>query len=646
MLSRAIRSKTMARAAVVGLSLGVTALAGLAGYSVSNNADTINHVRTASLQSDQWSQVTLDVSIEYEMLTDYLRASSDEGRQPLLSAMRSADDNLAWLTTQGEAADIEQAAEVSDSYQAYTETLTELIDAQEDGDTESMAALSEQAALGASTLRKNGIAQVARKRLEVDQYLSLVDERNRGLLLAGGIIVGVDVLLLLLCALVVIGHQRRIERQAKENKYRAGHDGLTGLANRSLLTERVDRTLAQAERDGDPVGLLLLDLNKFKEVNDTLGHHAGDLLLTEVADRLSGAVRDSDTVARLGGDEFAVLLPGVGTAEDCLDLARRILEAVQGPAELDGVRVDISGSIGAAVYPVHSANSAELLQHADIAMYTAKRSRCGAALYDARTDSRSSEQLGLIGELHRAIAEGELVLHYQPKVATDSGRTVGAEALVRWQHPERGLLMPGDFIPQAEDDEIIVPLTDAVLDLALGQHRAWRDGGLLLPVAVNIAAGGLYDTAFPDRVAAALTRHDVAADMLTLEITETSIISDPNEVQAILVRLRDLGVRLSIDDFGTGYSSMAYLQSMPLTELKIDRRFVRAIHEQAGDEAIVQAILELARALDLTVVAEGVEQAEALAVLEAMGCPYAQGYHMSRPLPPADLVAWLHATVA
>jgi EAL domain-containing protein (putative c-di-GMP-specific phosphodiesterase class I) len=279
-------------------------------------------------------------------------------------------------------------------------------------------------------------------------------------------------------------------------------------------------------------------------------------------------------------------------------------------------------------------------------MYAAKRSRSGAALYDARTDSRSSEQLGLIGELHQAIAEGELELHYQPKVATDSGRVVGAEALVRWQHPERGLLMPADFIPQAEDDEIIVPLTDAVLDLALRQHRAWRDGGLLLPVAVNIAAGGLYDTAFPDRVAAALARHGVAADMLTLEITETSIISDPAEVQAILVRLRDLGARLSIDDFGTGYSSMAYLQSMPLTELKIDRRFVRSIHEQTGDEAIVQAILELARALELTVVAEGVENAEALAVLESMGCPFAQGYHMSRPLPPADLVAWMHTTVA
>jgi EAL domain-containing protein (putative c-di-GMP-specific phosphodiesterase class I) len=231
-------------------------------------------------------------------------------------------------------------------------------------------------------------------------------------------------------------------------------------------------------------------------------------------------------------------------------------------------------------------------------------------------------------------------------VATDTGQVVGVEALARWQHPTRGLLPPGEFIPQAEDDEIIVALTDAVLDQALHQHRTWRDAGTELPVAVNIAAGGLYDDQFPDRVAAALERHDVPGAMLTLEITETSIISDPGEVQAILVRLRDLGVKLSIDDFGTGYSSMAYLQAMPLTELKIDRRFIQSIHESAGDEAIVQAILELARALNLKVVAEGVENAAALAVLETMGCPFAQGFHLSRPLPANDVLTWVHAAVA
>jgi diguanylate cyclase (GGDEF)-like protein len=644
--TRLVRSKAMARAAVVGLSLGVTALAGLAGYSISGNAKTTSHVRQASVQSDQWSMLTLNVSTEYEMLTDYLRAQSDVGRQPLLSAIGSASSNLTWLEANGDESDKLEAADIADSYDSYTESLRELVKADEAGDKEAVDALAQQAGLAASTLRKAGTAQTARKRMEQDQYLTKVDADNQELLVFAGVIVGFDVLLLVMCALVIIGHQRRIERQSKENQYRAGHDGLTGLANRSLLNERVERTLKEAAHDGESVGLLLLDLNKFKEVNDTLGHHAGDLLLTEVASRLSGAVRGFDTVSRLGGDEFAVLLPGVGSTEACLDLARRILDQVQGPADLDGVTVDISGSIGAAVFPIQSANSAELLQHADIAMYTAKRTRSGTALYDPDADSHSSQQLGLIGELHRAIAEDELVLHYQPKVATDSGRTVGVEALVRWQHPTRELLPPSEFIPQAEDDEIIVALTDAVLDRALRQHREWRDAGMALPVAVNIAAGGLHDTSFPDRVAAALARYDVPGEMLTLEITETSIISDPAAAQHILRRLRELGVGLSIDDFGTGYSSMAYLQGMPLTELKIDRSFVSAIHESTGDEAIVRAILELARALNLKVVAEGVENAEALAVLESLGCPFAQGYHMSRPLPAADLLAWVHATVA
>ncbi|GIF23606.1 diguanylate cyclase (GGDEF)-like protein [Actinoplanes tereljensis] len=640
MIAKAVRSKVMARAAVIGLTLGVTALAALAGYSINGNVETTRHVRETGMQSDQWGALTLNVSIEYEMLGDYLRASSDVGRQPLLSAMGSATGNVNWLAENGDETDREEAADVADSYAAYTETLHELVAADGRGDLATVDALAQQANLAASTLRKTTIAQVARKRLDMDQYLLDVDERNNKALVAAGAIVAVDMMLLVLCAFVMIGHQRRIERQAQESRYRAGHDGLTGLANRSLLAEHVERTLKQAARQNAPVGLLLLDLNKFKEVNDTLGHHAGDLLLTEVASRLSSAVRESDIVARLGGDEFAVLLPSVGSAEGCLELARRVLDAVQGPAELDGVRVDISGSIGAAVYPLHSANSAELLQHADIAMYTAKRSRSGTAIYDAETDSHRSEQLGVIGELNRAIAEDELVLHYQPKVATGTGELVGVEALVRWQHPDRGLLPPSEFIPQAEDDEIIVALTDAVLEMALVQHRSWREAGAELPVAVNIAAGGLYDNAFPDRVAAALARHAVPGAMLTLEITETSIISDPAEVQAILDRLRDLGVKLSIDDFGTGYSSMAYLQTMPLTELKIDRRFIRSVHESASDEAIVRAILQLAAALNLKVVAEGVESAAALAVLETMGCSYAQGYHMSRPMPADEVLPW------
>jgi EAL domain-containing protein (putative c-di-GMP-specific phosphodiesterase class I) len=290
---------------------------------------------------------------------------------------------------------------------------------------------------------------------------------------------------------------------------------------------------------------------------------------------------------------------------------------------------------------LNSTNATELLQHADIAMYDAKRGRRGTALYDADADRRSSQQLGLVGELRRAIDGGELELHYQPKVETKTAKVVGVEALARWRHPTRGLLPPSEFIPQAEDGELILPLTDAVLDVALRQHRDWRRDGTVLPVAVNIATACLHDVAFPDRVAAALQRHDVEAGTLTLEITESAVITDPDRALSVLGRLSELGVRLAIDDFGTGYSSMAYLQHMPLNELKIDRAFVDSVHDSLSTAAIVRAILELARALGLSVVAEGVEDEARLSTLAAMGCEVAQGYHICRPMPADDVLAWL-----
>jgi diguanylate cyclase (GGDEF)-like protein len=640
-IGRVIRSKAMARAAVIGLTLGMFALATLAVFSSSSTAQTTGDVRRANTVSDEWGRLVLNVGIENEALNDYLRADSAVGRQPLLSAIGSADTNLAWLSEHGEPADAEHAAEVADVYGGYTGTLRDLVEASNRGDRDSVDTLAQQAGLGASMLRKAASSNVVRKRLEMNENLSGVDKRNQQLRLAAGVIFGVDFMLLTLCGMVLFTHQRRVERQAIESRHQALHDGLTGLPNRVLLADRIEQGMLMADRHGEAVGLLLLDLDRFKEVNDTLGHHAGDLLLQEAASRLSGAVRDYDTVARLGGDEFAVVLPRVGSAEHCMEVAGRLLEALEGPADLDGVLVDISGSIGAAVFPADSANPTELLQHADIAMYTAKRGRLGTALYDAEADKHSSEQLGLMGELRRAIDGGELVLHYQPKMQTDTSRVVGVEALCRWQHPIRGLLPPAEFIPQAEDSDLILPLTDAVLDLALQQQREWRNGGTLLPVAVNIATRCLHDLTFPDRVAALLGRHDVAADALTLEITESALITDPARASSVLRRLRDLGVRLSIDDFGTGYSSMAYLQSMPLTELKIDRRFINAVYRSPGNLAIVRAILDLAHALGLEVVAEGVEDEATLAALETMGCDIAQGYHMCRPIAAPDLIAWV-----
>ncbi|MEU4623175.1 EAL domain-containing protein [Actinoplanes sp. NPDC023801] len=638
MLAKVVRSKAVARAAVIGLALGVFALAVLAAVSITTNARTTDHIERNSRISDHWSQIDVHISVETEALNDYMVAKKF-GKDLLDNAVHSTRPDIEWQATHGDRLDKENVVLVQDSYAAFSDTLNELRRTTSNRDR--MKELADQATLGASFLRKSANANVNRHRLAMDSYLADAARFNEKLSLAAAVICGADFLLLVLCASVLLTHQRRIEGQAVESRYRALHDDLTGLANRALLADEIEKALRVAEQERESVGLLLLDLNKFKEVNDTLGHHAGDLLLKEVADRLTAAVRSTDTVARLGGDEFAVLMPEIHSPDHGAEIARRLLDSLEGPAELDGVTVDISGSIGAAVFPLHSSSGPELLQHADIAMYTAKRNRLGIAVYDPSADRHSSQELGMIGELRRAIDEEELVLHYQPKVSTSSGRVVGVEALIRWQHPLRGLLFPGDFIPQAEESEIIVPLTDHVLGMALDQHRIWRAQDTLLPVAVNVPTVCLLDDTFPDRVAQALATRGVPAGVLTLEITETSIISDPVRASTILTRLRGLGVRLSVDDFGTGYSSMSYLQSMPLHELKIDRSFVRTVAESHGGAAIVRAVLELARALDLEVVAEGVEDEAALVMLGQLGCANAQGYHISRPVRATDLMAWL-----
>jgi len=643
MLGRTLRSRAMARLAVVGLTIGLVALTALALYGASSTARATTRVREVGQISDHWGQVFLTVNVESEALNDYLRAGTEIGRQPLVSALGSAEPDLQWLENHGPTEDRQQAVLMAQTYHGYTDSLWAVIDAGNRGDQADVKAQAAQASLGVGSLIRQAVSNVVRKRLEMTQYLAEVDAHNQRLKLTATVIFAVDFLLLALCGVVLLSHQRRIERQAKQSRHQALHDALTGIANRVLLVDRIEQALNAAERHGEHVALLLLDLNRFKEINDTLGHHAGDVLLKEVARRLNGAVRGYDTVARLGGDEFAVLLPRVNSVEHAREISERMLKAVQRPVNVNGTIVDVSGSIGTAVFPAHSSTSTELLQHADIAMYTAKRGRLGTAMYDPSADQHSTAQLSLLGELRHAIAAGELVLHYQPKVSTGSGRPLGVEALVRWQHPTRGLLPPGEFIPLAEDSDLIQPLTDVVLAEALRQHGAWRSAGMLVPISVNIATRSLLDTEFPDRVSRLLSRNAVAPDQLTLEITESAVITDPIAAADVLSRLRGLGVRLSIDDFGTGYSSMTYLQSMPLSELKIDRRFITALESSHGNEAIVRAILQMAHALELEVVAEGVEDESTWAALEAMGCDVAQGYYLCRPVPAAELTSWLAA---
>jgi diguanylate cyclase (GGDEF)-like protein len=642
-LSKITSSRGVARAAVVGLTLGLSALAGMAWWSTASTARTTASVRDLDRTSAMWGQVLLRVSVEYEALTDFQLATTSEGRQPLESALGSAVPELTWLAQHARPSEARQVAAVRDTYDTYSATLRQAVAAGRRGDRAQGALAAQQAALAASSLRKQVVANTVRKHEELSTYLSDVKRHTLRLRAAAIAVSSVDLSLLAVCAGVLLAYQRRAERQAVESRYRALHDALTGIGNRVLLGERMDEELRAAARRGRSVGLLLLDLDRFKEINDTLGHHHGDLLLQQVAHRLTAVVRDNDTVARLGGDEFAVLLPNVDNPPDALAIAERVRAAVVRPADLDGITVDVGASIGVAVYPDDSGTAAELLRHADIAMYTAKRGRLGVARYDVDDDTGSSEQLSLASELQQAIGAGQLVLHYQPKLRADTGVPCGVEALVRWQHPRRGLLGPGEFIELAEQSELILALTDQVLSMALRQHRAWRAQGLTVPVSVNTATRCLRDPGFPARVRALLAEHGTSPDQLTLEITESAVITNPAGAAAVLTKLRALGVRCSLDDFGTGYSSMAYLQTLPLSELKIDRRFVAAMTSSRRSTAIVVAVLGLARALELEAVAEGVEDAETWRCLADAGCEQVQGFHFSRPLPPNELTGWLAA---
>jgi len=426
-------------------------------------------------------------------------------------------------------------------------------------------------------------------------------------------------------------------------RHQALHDALTGLPNRALLHARVAAALGAAPDAPRPLALLLLDLDHFKEINDTFGHERGDGLLCEVADRLRHVVRAGDTVARLGGDEFVVLLPGAD-ADGAARVATDIRAALDAPLRVAGQVLRVGASVGIALGPAHGADGTTLLRRADVAMYAAKRGRTGHAVYDPAQDGHSPERLALVGALRAAIEEGALTLHYQPQADLASGRVCGVEALVRWPHPERGLIPPDAFIPLAEQTGLIGPLTDWVLAEAVRQGRAWQRAGLLLDVSANLSMWNLHDPALPARVAGLLREHDLPPAWLRLELTESALMADPERVLDVLTRLAGLGVRLAVDDFGSGYSSLAYLKTLPVDALKIDKGFVRAMATDERDAAIVASTVGLGHALGLRVVAEGIEDRAAWDALAAIGCNVAQGYYLSRPLPAEALARWLRET--
>ena len=445
----------------------------------------------------------------------------------------------------------------------------------------------------------------------------------------------------------------RAEIQAKEQalleaqdigsamRHQAMHDGLTNLPNRILLHDRLQQALLIGLREKKMLALIMMDLDQFKIINDTLGHHTGDIVLQQVAMRLQQVLRGSDTIARLGGDEFAILLTAVTGQAGVVIAAQKIMEAIHQPLKIEERVLHVAASLGIALFPEHGNQPEKLLRCADVAMYGAKRAKSGFAIYDVEQDAQNTKQNFLQNDLQVAIEENQFILHYQPKIDLASNRICGVEALIRWQHPTEGLIFPDSFIPILEQNGLIKPLTRIVLKMALQQLTEWQQQGRILPIAINISAINLQDPSFPDQVLEIMHNFNVQPTLLEMEITETALMQSPLQAIETVKKLCDIGIVISIDDFGTGYSSMAYLKKLVVAKIKVDKSFVIDMIKNENDNIIVRSTIDLAHNLGLTVVAEGVETAEAFERLKSLGCDTAQGYHMGRPLSVDKLNEWL-----
>jgi diguanylate cyclase (GGDEF)-like protein/PAS domain S-box-containing protein len=423
-------------------------------------------------------------------------------------------------------------------------------------------------------------------------------------------------------------------REAEEAAVaQALHDPLTGLANRRLLRDRLTQALRASRRGKHGLTLLLADLDGFKDINDSLGHDVGDEVLRVVASRLDAATREVDTVARLGGDEFVILLPGLSTVESAARVAQKLRDRLAEPVHVVGLSLHVQASFGVIVSPMHGDDPSVLLRRADVAMYQAKATSTGWSVYSAEHHEKRLGRLALLQDLHRALDGEELFLHYQPKIELSSGDTIGVEALVRWQHPQQGILMPDSFVPLAESNGLAERLTFTVLKAALWQARQWLDQGVTLPVAVNVSPQMLRNPGLVTAVGGRLREAAVSPELLRLEVTEGAMMKDPLASAEVIAGLHELGVMLAVDDFGTGYSSLEFLRRIPVQELKIDRSFITEMVTDSRDASIVQSVIELAHALDMRVVAEGIETLGALRQLVELGCDQGQGYYLGRPVP-------------
>jgi diguanylate cyclase (GGDEF)-like protein len=445
---------------------------------------------------------------------------------------------------------------------------------------------------------------------------------------------------------IVASASKRLRGQAEENDRLARYDPLTGLPNRTLFSERLSEALRGGLTHGEEIAVLLLDLDGFKQINDTLGHTAGDAVLTEVARRLRAGLDDELGLARLGNDEYAILQPHAEGHAGALETAAGIRSTMEEPIALDGVAVNVEASIGIALAPDHATDAETLLRRADMALAHARSYRSVVEVYSAEHDHFDTARLKLLGQVRPALERKEFVLFYQPKIDLTSGRVTGVEALLRWRHPQRGMLAPLEFMPVIEQTALIGDVTRYVVDQALIQHTAWHRAGIELEMSVNLSACNLHDPTLPIHIESLLKTHATPDGALTVEVTESAALADIDKALRVLHALRALGVGVSIDDFGSGHASIAYLTRLPATELKIDRSLITHICQNPRDEAIARTTIDLARHLDLCVVAEGIETAEVAERLLQIGCQIGQGYFISRPLPADELTSWLRSREA
>ncbi|MEP7114542.1 MAG: EAL domain-containing protein, partial [Ilumatobacteraceae bacterium] len=465
-----------------------------------------------------------------------------------------------------------------------------------------------------------------------------------------------DVVLLALSPIVIVAAERslvllpvllvpvlavyRSALLSAEKEHQAMHDALTDLPNRLQFSEVIERRFENARSKSTCGAVLLIDLDRFKEVNDTLGHPTGDALLCQIGPRIQPILPVGGVVARLGGDEFAVVVPDV-TADDALRIGETIVGVLEPPFRLDEFNLEVQASIGIAIFPDHGTSADELIKHADSAMYFAKGRNSGIEIYDAEHDQNSRRRLSLLSELRTALVKGEVVLYYQPKLDLSTGTVIGVEALVRWHHPLFGLIPPAEFVPFAEHTGLIRPLTSFVMRTAVTQARAWLDSGIDTAIAVNLSARSLHDGAISKEVADLLLEFSLPPNRLQLEITESSIMADPARAKRVLEDLDGMGLHLCIDDFGTGYSSLSYLQDLPVREVKIDMSFVTHVLDNPRDRVIVRSTIDLARHLGLKSTAEGIESAAAQEWLQLAGCDQGQGFYIAPPMPAHDVTMWL-----